>query len=207
MPQPNAKRQKTNASYTLLYHGGIPGRGEHIRLAFEAAGVEYSDPGNTSSRSDEVYDACASDCTGQDGNPPCFSPPMLKVTGGGAAKKGSAALLLSQTSNILLYLGPVLGLCGTDEADRLHVNGLTLTALDLNNEAHDTHHPVATGEYYEDQKEEALKKTVDFRKNRIPKFFGYFERVLTGNKAGNGNYLVGDKLTYADTTFWQVVDG
>jgi glutathione S-transferase len=206
MPQPNAKRQKTNPTYTLLYHGGIPGRGEHIRLAFEAAGVPYSDAGNTSSASDEVYAACASDCTGQDGNPPCFSPPMLKVTGGGGVR-GTRPLLLSQTSNILLYLGPVLGLCGADEAERFYVNGLALTALDLNNETHDTHHPVATGQYYEDQKEEALRKTIDFRENRIPKFFGYFERVLTGNKAGAGKYLVGEKLTYADTTLWQVVDG
>jgi len=203
MSQPDAKRQKTHPDYALLYHGGIPGRGEHIRLAFEAAGVPYSDPGNTDNSS-EVYAACASDCTGQHGNPPCFRPPMLKVAGAG---KGSQALLISQTSNILLYLGPILGLCGADEVDKLHVNELTLTALDLNNEAHDTHHPVATGEYYEDQKEEALRKAIDFRKNRIPKFFGYFERVLTGNKAGKGKYLVGDELTYADTTLWQVVDG
>jgi glutathione S-transferase len=129
---------------------------------------------------------------------------MLKVAGAG---KDSRALLINQTSNILLYLGPILDLCGDDDVDKLHVNELTLTALDLNNEAHDTHHPVAVGEYYEDQKEEALRKSIDFRKNRIPKFFGYFERVLTGNEASNGKYLVGNKLTYADTTLWQVVDG
>jgi len=59
-----------------------------------------------------------------------------------------------------------------------------------------------------DQKEESLRKAKDFRENRIPKYFSYFERVLKGNEAvGKGKYLVGDKLTYADTTFWQVVDG
>lgn len=94
------------------------------------------------------------------------------------------------------------------EADAWHVNQLALTALDLSNEAHDTHHPVAVMKYYEEQKDEALKKSQDFRDNRVPKFLSYFERTLQGNKAeGNGQYLVGDKLTYADTTLWQVVDG
>lgn len=84
----------------------------------------------------------------------------------------------------------------------------TLTALDLNNEAHDTHHPIASQLYYEDQKEEALKKAKDFREARIPKFFGYFERVLKGNEEkGQGKYLVGDKLSYADTTVWHVLNG
>lgn len=60
-----------------------------------------------------------------------------------------------------------------------------------------------------DQKEESRRKAKDFRENRLPKFFGYFERVLGGNEknGGQGKYLVGDRLTYADTTFWQVVDG
>ena len=95
-----------------------------------------------------------------------------------------------------------------DEADAWHVNQLALTALDLSNEAHDTHHPVAVMKYYEEQKDEALKKSTDFRENRIPKFFTYFEKTLSGNKAeGKGQYLVGGKLSYADTTLWQVVDG
>jgi len=83
-----------------------------------------------------------------------------------------------------------------------------LTALDLSNEAHDTHHPVAVMEYYEDQKECALLKSRDFRKNRMPKFFEYFQRVLEGNKEeGKGRYLVGGKLTTADLTVWHVLDG
>lgn len=83
-----------------------------------------------------------------------------------------------------------------------------MTALDLNNEAHDTHHPIAVADYYEDQKEEALKKSKDFRGARIPKFFGFFERVLKGNEAqGHGKFLVGDSLSYADTTLWHVLSG
>jgi glutathione S-transferase len=46
--------------------------------------------------------------------------------------------LISQTSNILLYLGEKLKLNGKKEADKYIVNQLTLTALDLLSEAHDT---------------------------------------------------------------------
>lgn len=205
--EPSIKRQRVHPSFTLLYHGGIPGRGEYIRLALEAAQVPYNDAGNESASSrKEVYSVCSQTSTGDaDGNPPPFCPPALKVPGAG---KNGKTLLISQTPNILLYLGKELGLAGDDEVDALHVNELALTALDLCNEAHDTHHPVASMLYYEDQKDESLRKAKDFRENRIPKFFGYFERVLKGNEdKGQGKYMVGDKLTYADTTFWQCVDG
>jgi glutathione S-transferase len=61
--------------------------------------------------------------------------------------------------------------------------------------------------YYEEQKEEALKKAQDVRESRIPKFYSYFQRVLKHNSAGQGKYLVGDQLTYADLAVWQVLDG
>ncbi|TKA81575.1 hypothetical protein B0A49_00347 [Cryomyces minteri] len=207
------KKQRTNPQYELLYHPGIPGRGEHIRLAFEAAGVSYKDTANENLPNDkglngyrEVLAVCDAKSTGdKDGNPPVFAPPALRIPG---AKKDGGTLLIHQTPNILLYLGPELGLVPEDEAERLYVNQLTLTALDVSNEAHDTHHPVAVMQYYEDQKDEALKKATDFRETRIPKFFSYFERVLKGNEsAGQGRYLVSDKLTYADLVWWQVVDG
>ena len=92
--------------------------------------------------------------------------------------------------------------------DRLWVNQMTLTALDWGNEAHDVHHPVGVGLYYEEQKEEAMRKARDVRENRMPKFLEYFEGVLRGNeRGGKGRYLVGGRLTYADTTVWQVLDG
>jgi glutathione S-transferase len=100
---------------------------------------------------------------------------MLKVPSAG---KNGKTLLISQTPNILLYLGPLLNLAGEDEVDKIYVNELALTALDLANETHDTHHPVAVMKYYKEQKEEALRKATDFRETRLPKFFGYFERVL-----------------------------
>ena len=207
--EPATKKQKTTPEYTLLYHGGIPGRGEYIRLAFEAAQVPFSDPANDSSKKDgskEVYALLGDKATHETcfENPPPFAPPYLKVKGEG---KNGGDLLIYQTPNILLYLGPKLGLAGEDEVDALHVNELALTALDMSNEAHDTHHPVAVMDYYEDQKDESLRKATDFRKNRMPKFFEYFARVLEGNQEGGGKYLVGSKLTYADLVIWHVLDG
>ena len=53
-----------------------------------------------------------------------------------------------------------------------------------------------------------MKKAKDFRESRIPKFLGFFERVLKTNEAkGEGKYLVGSKLSFADTTVWHVLSG
>jgi glutathione S-transferase len=40
------KKARTQPPYELVYWPGIPGRGEFIRLAFEAAGVSYKDVTN-----------------------------------------------------------------------------------------------------------------------------------------------------------------
>lgn len=204
----SSKKQRTQPQYELLYHPGIPGRGEYIRLPLEAARVSYTDTANEKkSGYDEVKKLCNPESVGDDdGNPPPFCPPALRVPGAG--KGGKGALVISQTPNILQYLGERIGLVPDDEVERYHVNEIALTALDLSNETHDTHHPVALMDYYEDQKEESKRKAADYRANRIPKFFSYFERILKGNEgSGKGRYLVGDKLSYADTTLWQVIDG
>ena len=145
MAQPQAKRQKTDASYELLYWPGIPGRGEFIRLAFEASGTPYKDTGNAEKDGARQVIKTSTEEV-KEGNPPGFAPPALRAAGAGRDGKD---LLIHQTPNILLYLGPKLGLVPEDEPGRLWVNELTLTALDLNNEVHDTHHPVAVMQYYE----------------------------------------------------------
>lgn len=199
------KKQRTLPQYELLYHPGIPGRGEYVRLTLEAAGVSYKDSAYDKT-SMHYMKPCQPDfMADENGNPPAFAPPSLLVPGAG---KDGKSLLIHQTSNILLYLGAHIGTAPDDEFDRLYVNQMTLTALDLSNEVHDTHHPIASAKYYEEQKEAALQKSADVREFRIPKYFSYFERILkANNKLGQGKYLVGDKLTYADTTLWQVVDG
>ncbi|KAF2966031.1 hypothetical protein GQX73_g7564 [Xylaria multiplex] len=200
------KQQKSakDVPYELIYWPGIPGRGEFIRLALEEGGADYTDTAHTGKGMDETLVQIDGKNIGDDNNPPPLAPPILR----------HGDLLISQTPNILLYLGPRLGLVppaeGEDgDPDAIYrINALTLTALDgLSNEVHDCHHPIASSLYYEDQKEESLRKSRDFVKNRLPKFLGYFERVLTGKASGDGPWLYGGRLTYADLVLFQVVDG
>jgi glutathione S-transferase len=125
---------------------------------------------------------------------PPFAPPILKA----------GKLVIAQTANILLYLGGRLALAPKAEASRLWVHQLQLTIADLVVEVHDTHHPIGSGLYYEEQKPESARRAEDFRAHRAPKFFHYFERVLT---ASGGPYLTGRRATYADLSLFQVVDG
>jgi glutathione S-transferase len=207
----STKRQKTDADSTdspdspefrLVYWPGIPGRGENIRLAFEATGTPYVDVCNgTDTGVQGVLTQISDKNIGSSTSPPPLAPPILQ----------HGDITLSQTPNILAYLGPKLNLVpdpATDPAGLYHVNALALTALDgLSNEAHDTHHPIASGDYYENQKAEALKKADDYRSIRLPKFLGYFERVLSGPASKGGEWLYGGTITYADLVFFYTLDG
>lgn len=62
------------------------------------------------------------------------------------------------------------------------------------------------GSYYEDQKPEALRRAVEFRSARVPKYFRWFESALARNPAVPG-HLVGDRLSYADLSLFQVIEG
>ena len=205
MTSPIAKRQRTSPSsqpYELYYWPGMPGRGEHVRLAFEEAGVTYKDVSNeTKDGFKMVVEQISDKNTGEGSNPPPLAPPILR----------HGDLLVSQTPNILLYLGPQLDLVPSREQDPngiFHVNSLTLTALDgLSNETHDTHHPIAINLYYEDQKEEAKRKVTDYIENRLPKFLRYFEHVLKSEASKGGEWLYGGNLTYADLVLFQTIDG
>jgi len=200
MPASASKRQKTSP-YELFYWPGIPGRGEHVRLCFEETGTPYEDICNADQAGmKELTFLISDENIGDKINPPPLAPPVL-VHGD---------LTISQTPNILLYLAPKLGLAGPegDENAIYHINQLALTALDgLSNEAHDTHHPISLRAYYEHQKEEAKKKSKDYIDSRIPKFLGYFERVLQGEASKGGEWLYGGQLTFADLVFWQCLDG
>ena len=103
-----------------------------------------------------------------------------------------------------MFLGGRLDLAPRDAAGRFWTHQLQLTLADFLVEIHDTHHPIGSGLYYEDQRAAARERTADFLKNRAPKFLRYFDRVLA---AGGGPYLNGRALTYADLSVFQVVDG
>jgi glutathione S-transferase len=178
--------------YELYYWDGIQGRGEFVRLALEEAGAEYVDVAREAGGEGAMQRLLSSDKVVH----PPFAPPFLKA----------GELIIGQTANILLYLGAHHGLAPDDEAGRLWAHQLQLTIADLVDEVHDTHHPIASSLYYEDQRQEARARTSDFLKSRAPKYLGYFERLLEGNKAGNG-HLVGAQLTYPDLSLFQILAG
>jgi glutathione S-transferase len=115
-------------------------------------------------------------------------------------------MTIGQTAAILMYLGERHQLAPQDTAGRLWTHQLQLTIADLVAEVHDAHHPIASSLYYEEQRAEAKKRTADLAQRRLPKFLGYFERVLTRN-AKPPRYAVGRRLTYVVLSLFQVVSG
>ena len=179
-------------AYELYYWPSIQGRGEFVRLALEEAGADYVD---VARRSGGVA-AMQRLMDGSGAAHPPFAPPFLK----------DGEVLIAQTANILLYLGRRHGLAPRDEAGRLWAHQLQLTIADVVDEAHDTHHPIASSLYYEDQKAEARRRAADFIANRIPKYLGYFERVLERNPRGE-RHLIGRRVSYCDLSLFQLVAG
>jgi len=178
--------------YELYYWAGIQGRGEFVRLALEEAGAEYVDVARQAGGEAAMMRLLSGEGTVH----PPFAPPFLKA----------GELIVGQTANILLYLGTRHGLAPAEEAGRLWAHQLQLTIADFVDEVHDTHHPIASSLYYEDQRREARARTADFLKARAPKYLGYFERVLEHNAAGPA-HLVGKELTYPDLSLFQIVAG
>jgi glutathione S-transferase len=178
--------------YDFYYWPQIQGRGEFVRLALEEAAADYVDiareGGGEAAMLALLDDARVARAP--------FAPPFLKA----------GRQLIGQTTNILLFLGARHGLSPADDAGRLWTHQLQLTIADLVAEVHDTHHPIASSLYYEDQRREAKRRAVDLRERRLPKFLGYFERVLTRNSRA-ADYLVGRRLTYADLSLFQVIEG
>jgi glutathione S-transferase len=182
--------------YELYYWPGIQGRGEYVRLALEEAAAPYIDIALVPEEKGGGVLAIEKYIEDDDVVRPPFAPPFLK-----AGKQ-----LIGQTPNILLFLGSRLGLAPKDAAGKLWTHQLQLTVADLITEIHDSHHPIGSGLYYEDQKPEARRRAVDFITNRWPKFFDYFERVLERNPDSD-EWMVGAKLTYVDLSMAQVVAG
>jgi len=182
--------------YELYYWPGIQGRGEFIRLALEEGGADYLDVARGPQKNGGGVSALMRYLEDSDLAHPPFAPPFLK-----AGKQ-----VIAQTANVLLFLGPRLGLAPANEAGRLWVHQLQLTIADLVDEVHDGHHPISSALYYHEQKLEARRRTADLIKQRLPKYLGYFEGILLRNQR-SGQYLAGRSLTYADLSAFQIVEG
>jgi glutathione S-transferase len=190
--------------YELYYWPTIQGRGEFVRLALEVAGADYVDVARGSAGQGQGVPALVQLLEGDALARPPFAPPILR----------HGKLVIAQTAAILQYLGPRLGLIGKTEADRLWAHQIQLTIADVVDEVHDTHHPIASSQYYEDQKPEALLRARAFREERIPKYLAWFEAILARNpknraaaQTGKPPRLVGGRLSYVDLSLFQLVEG
>jgi glutathione S-transferase len=174
--------------YRLFYWPSIPGRGEYVRLALEAGGADYEDVARGPGGVKALQELLAT------GVPRPLAPPVL-VAGD---------LVIAQSALILQWLAPRLGLVADGERERLAAAQHQLTIADLNDEAHDVHHPIASSLYYEDQRAEAERRAGHFTRERMPKYLGHLESVIA---TGGSGHLVGGELTYPDLSLFQTVRG
>jgi glutathione S-transferase len=184
--------------YELYYWPSIQGRGEFVRLALEDAGADYMDVARLPARGGKGVPAMMRLLDGESVACPPFAPPFLRVN--------TSKQVIAQTANILLFLGPRLGLAPENDAGRLWAHQLQLTIADWLAEAHDTHHPITGSLYYEEQKREARRRAASFCAERLPKFLGYFERVIRRNPQWHGG-LVSHKTSYVDLSLFQMIAG
>jgi len=182
--------------YELYYWPMIQGRGEFVRLALEYTNVDYVDVARQPEQEGGGVPALIQFLENKKMQYPPFALPYLKAN----------KFNVSQTANILQYLGTRHALVPDNETDRLWIHQLQLTVADFVTEIHDIHHPIAGELYYEEQKEEALRRAENFRKNRLPKYLGYFESVLASNP-NKSKYLIGDTVSYADLSLFQLIAG
>lgn len=184
-------------TYKLHYWPTIQGRGEFIRLALEEAGARYVDVARLPEKEGGGVAALLAVLKKHASPVRAFAPPVVQM----------GRLFVAQTANILQVVAPALQLVAKDEASRIAANQLQLTVADLVSEVHDTHHPISTGLYYEDQKPAARERSKHFVAERIPKFLGYFESVLAANGKSKGRYAIGRTLSYVDLSLFQIMVG
>ena len=183
-------------TYELHYWPTIPGRGEFVRLALEAAGAPYLDVARGAEASGHGLPSMLRVVEDESLSTPPFAPPFLK----------DGAFVIGQTAAILHYLAPTLKLVARSEQSRVWTQQIQLTIADMVTEAHDTHHPISSDAYYEEQKPEALRRASVFCAVRMPKFLTWFESIVTRNPAGP-RHLVGGRMSYADLSLFQLIEG
>lgn len=183
-------------AYELHYWPSIQGRGEFVRLALEAAGAPYIDVARGATDAGQGMPAMQRLLQDRHAVQPPFAPPVLK----------DGQIVVAQTAAILHHLGPALKLVARSERARLWTLQIQLTIADMVTEAHDTHHPLGAGLYYDEQKPEALRRAAGFCRERMPRYLQWFEGIVRASPAVP-RHLVGGKLSYVDLSLFQLVEG
>lgn len=180
--------------YQLYYWPILQGRGEFVRLVLEEAEAHYVDVARMPEAEGGGFEPLLALVRGDRPGHPPYAPPIL-VHG---------ELVLAQSAAICAYLGERHVLAPDDPGGRKLALQLQLTIGDVSDEAHNTHHPISATLYYEDQKEAAHLAATKFRKERLPNFLAYFERVL---RRSGGPWLMGEAITYPDLSLFQLLEG
>jgi glutathione S-transferase len=175
-------------SYQLWYWPNIPGRGEFVRLAMEAAEIEYADMAR-----EEGAEGLIADLHSRQGIRP-FAPPYL-VDGD---------FCIGQTAHILAFLADRHDFGAGELETDLQLIQLQLDITDLVAEVHNVHHPIASALYYHDQMDPAYEAAQHFRDERLPKYLDHFEMALAGE---GGPCVLGDRWTHVDTSLFQLLEG
>ncbi len=186
--------------YQLFYWPSIQGRGEFVRLALEAAKADYVDVARGDAAQGQGMPAMLALLVDTGLDHPPFAPPILR----------HGKTLIAQTAAILQYLGPQLGLVGKSASRRAWTHQIQLTIADMASEVHDTHHPISSALYFEQQIAPSIERASAFRELRLPKYLNWFESILARNGANMGSarlHLVGARLSYVDLSLFQMVEG
>src|SRR4029077_13397481 len=184
-------QERHTMSYEFFYWPEIQGRGEFVRLALEDAGADYIDVARGLESEGRGVPAMLALMRGEGTSHIPFAPPFLR----------DGDVIVSHTAATLLYLGGRIGLAPTDEDGRLWTHQIQLTITDIVKEVYNSHHPIDEDKWFHEQKDEALARAAVFRRDRMPKFLGWFERVLGANPSG-ADHLVGSSVTYADLSLF-----
>jgi glutathione S-transferase len=175
-------------TYQLWYWPSIPGRGEFVRLAMEAAEIDYEDMAR-----EHGAEALIEDLQSRNGIRP-FAPPYL-VEGD---------FCIGQTAHILAFLADRHDFGAGELETDLQLIQLQLDVTDIVAEIHNVHHPIASALYYQDQMDAAYEAAQHFREQRLPKYLDHFESALEEN---DGPCVLGDRWTHVDTSLFQLMEG
>lgn len=185
------------APYRLYYWPGLPGRGEFVRLLLEDAGAPYVDvarlPADQGGGPGAVSAWLRPGAPGQ----PVFAPPVLVV------ERAEGPLVLNQVANILQFLARRHQRVPDTVEAQAAANQLQLTVADVVAEVHDTHHPLGKSLWYEQQRAAAVEAAALFRRERLPRWLGFFDRALAH---GGGTWLLGEP-SYVDLSLAHLLAG
>jgi glutathione S-transferase len=171
---------------TLIYFAAR-GRGEVIRLVLAEAGVDYQElhvGQGTAPVNGRLTDFAELKASGE------------LVFGALPVWEDADGFRLAQSNAIINYLGRLTGLHGKTDREQ----GLVDQAMGGVDDIRVELRKIAV----------ALPGTRALERERItatflPLWFGYFQRLLEGNKAAGG-FLVGEALTIADLTLWYTLE-